>query len=879
MKFSKTYEPNQFEPDIYALWESSGAFRPAEQGNPYSIVLPPPNANGNLHIGHGLTVAVEDSLIRYHRLVGDSTWFLPGADHAGFETWVVFEKYLESQGDSRFNHSREELYQMTWDFVAEQRGNMELQLRALGASLDWSAFTFTLDPKVIDTAYTTFKQMWDDNLVYRGEKTVNFCPKHQTAFADIEVAHKEEQGTLYDIAYPLADGHGELVVSTTRPETMFGDTAVAVDPDDKRYQNIIGKYVKLPLTDREIPVIADDFVDEAFGTGVVKVTPAHDHIDFEVGKRHNLPMISVIGEDGKLTEAAGADYAALTIEQAREKVLKDLKAQDLLRGRKEITHSVAHCYKCNSILEPLLKEQWFVKTEPLAAKAIEALRENQIKFYPASKKQVVINYFKQLKDWNISRQIPWGIPIPAFKANDGQWIFDTNTDQPFIIKDGVTYYRDEDTFDTWFSSGQWPYITTNHLEQPSPYYPLAVMETAADILFAWVARMIMFGLYRTGTVPFKDVYLHGLVLDEKGQKMSKSKGNVINPIEIIGKYGSDAFRIGILSSRSAGLPQAFSESKVVAGRNLCNKLWNISRFIQQMVDEGDFKEAVEEGRAAPLLPAEREGRSPVKTGASPEVSSEKSPFTTINMGEDWICRELDHCKTELDKLIGKYRFAEAVELLYDTIWNKYADWFLESQKIYKNTPLLQKTLEHILIMLHPFAPFLTETIWQTLSWTTDLLITQKWPAKLPYDPMTAEQFETLMIIISTVRGHLQSLPGGQKPNLLFGNDSLVNDNQVLIQFLTHVPAVIPDDTPQGMRIALPNREIYLDIDEQTLKEYKQNLENNILKLGAEINTLETRLRNPNYRDKAPKELVEETQKHLEQKQTTMQRLKNELTLI
>jgi len=846
MKFSKAYEPNQFEPDIYALWESSGAFKPTEQGTPYSIVLPPPNANGNLHIGHGLTVAVEDVLIRYHRLIGDSAWFLPGADHAGFETWVVFEKHLEQQGDSRFNHSREELYKMTWDFVQEQRGNMELQLRALGASLDWSAFTFTLDQKVIDTAYATFKRMWDDGLIYRGEKTVNFCPKHQTAFADIEVAHKEEQGTLYDIAYPLADGTGEVIVSTTRPETMFGDTAVAVDPDDKRYQDIIGRNVKLPLTNREIPIIADDFVEESFGTGVVKVTPAHDHTDFEVGKRHNLPLISVISEDGKLTEAAGSDYAALTIEEAREKVLKDLKDQDLLRGHKEITHSVAHCYKCGTILEPLLKEQWFIKTEPLAKKAIEALRENKIKFYPANKKQILINYFKQLKDWNISRQIPWGIPIPAFKSNAGDWIFDTNTDQPFIIKDGITYYRDEDTFDTWFSSGQWPYVTTNYLENKSHHYPLSVMETAADILFAWVARMIMFGLYRTEEAPFKDVYLHGLVLDEKGQKMSKSKGNVINPMQITGQYGSDAFRIGILSSRSAGLPQAFSESKVIAGRNLCNKLWNISRFIQQMVDENE---------------------------------DSSSSLSTHNMGEDWICRELDNCKTQLDDLIGKYRFAEAVELLYDTIWNKYADWFLESQKIYKNTALLKKTLQHILILLHPFAPFVTETIWQTLSWTEGLIITQKWPDKLTYDPITAEQFEILISIISTVRGHLQRLPGGQKPNLLFGNDSLVNDHQVLIQFLTHVPAVIPDDTPQGMRIALPNREIYLDIDEQTLKEYKQSLESNILKLGAEINTLETRLRNPNYTKKAPQELVTETQNQLAEKQTTLKRLKNELKFI
>ena len=686
MKFPKAYEPDQYEPDIYALWEKTGAFRKKqnETGDPYTIVMPPPNANGNLHIGHGLTIALEDILTRYHRLKGDRTWYIPGADHAGFETWVVYERELESKGKSRFEYSREELYQQVWDFVHLQRGNMELQIRALGASCDWDSLTFTLDNKVTERVYETFKKMWQDGLIYRGTKLVNFCPKHQTAFADIEVVHKDENGKLWDIAYPLTNpikDLKEIVISTTRPETLLGDTAVAVNPNDNRYKELVGKKVKLPLTDREIPIIADEHADPEYGTGVVKITPAHDPNDYEVGERHNLEKISVIGFDGKMTADAGANYEGLTTEEARKKVLKNLQDQDLLRGEKKIVHSVGHCYKCDSIIEPLLKEQWFINTKPLAKRAIEVLKEGRISFYPASKQKVLINYLQKLKDWNISRQIPWGIPIPAFQnLNDPEdWIFNTETTEETIEIDGKTYRRDDDTFDTWFSSAQWPVILT---EEDKKHYPTSVMETGADILFPWISRMIMLGLYINDEIPFKDVYLHGLVLDEHSQKMSKSKGNVVNPMEIIAKYGSDSLRMGLVASRSAGINQAFSSSKVISSRNLCNKLWNISRFIQQMVDESD--------------------------SSSTEDSS---------MSEDWIKKELTIANRHICKLLSQYRFAEAYEILYDVIWNKYADWFIESEKIWKNTKLLQDTLTYVLIILHPFAPFVTEAIWQNLTWT------------------------------------------------------------------------------------------------------------------------------------------------------------------
>ena len=962
MKFASSYEPNQYESDIYAAWEAAGVFAPTEPTIPvdddgdgiddrleksednisqhcagsdsqnynghesesgtinsgedspdccnfdnrepstsrnitsdstYSIVMPPPNANGNLHIGHGLTVALEDSLTRYYRLRGKSAWYIPGADHAGFETWVVYERELEKQGHTRFEYDRDELYAKVWNFVAEQRGNMELQLRALGASCSWDDLTFTLDENVIDRVYTTFEKMWTDGLIYRGEKLVNFCPKHQTAFADIEVEHEEEPGTLWDIAYPY-DG-GEIIVSTTRPETLFGDVAVAVNPEDKRYKKIIGKQVRLPLTDRTIPVIPDEHADPEYGTGAVKITPAHDFDDFEVGERHNLLRIKVIAEDGTMVNVP-EEYYGLTTKECRKKALKDLKDQNLLRGEKKITHTVAHCYKCGTIIEPMLKEQWFVDVKELSKNAIAALEQDKIKFYPESKKKILIDYYKNLKDWNISRQIPWGIAIPMFRKIDDSatdepdWIFDRRTNLKEIEKAGVKYVRDEDTFDTWFSSSHWPIVCTDWTEENyNPYYPLNVMETGADILFAWVARMIMMGLYVTGEVPFKEVYLHGLVLDAHGKKMSKSKGNVINPMDLVTKYGSDAFRLGILRGRSAGMNQAFSENSVIAGRNLCNKLWNISRLIQSIVDENstesEFGNSVARGLSE--VTTENEGASPVTTGASDpsreHAISNSLAYTTDNMGEDWICREINQCLEQVEQNISDYRFSEAVEILYQTIWDKYADWFLESQKIYKNSTLLKITLETLLVALHPFAPFVTEVIWQNLSWTDGFIATTEWPTRLTYDPISAENFENIRIIVSEVRTTLQSLPGtnnAKKYSLLYDNDSLVEDNLLLIKALTKVPAIIAlDGSPRGLRVALANHELYLDVPESVVKDYKDALTTKILSVGRELDALNLRLTNPSYVDKAPAHLVKETRDLVKEKESLISRLKQQLELI
>ena len=848
MSLAKTYTPNEYEPSIYALWEESGVFKPKGQGQPYAIVMPPPNANGNLHVGHALGSAIQDILVRYHRMQGYDAVYIPGADHAGFETWVVYERELEKHGQTRFDFNREELYAQVWDFVAKRRGDMELQLRAIGVGADWDDLVFTLDDKVIKTVYDTFEKMWQDGYIYRGERIVNYCTQHQTSFSDYEVVHKNEKGKLWEIAYPLIDKVGEIIIATTRPETMFGDVAVAVNPNDERYKDLVGCKALLPIVKREIPIIADDYVDPAYGTGMVKITPAHDPNDFEVGKRHNLELVQVIDFDGKMINVPG-QFAGMTALEARKRVLAALEIDELLRGEKDIEHQVGHCYKCGSVIEPLAKEQWFVKMRQLADNAIAAIERKEVTFTPENKGDVVIKYLKDIKDWNISRQIPWGIPIPMFqsKTNLDDWRYSTEVDKKEIVVDGTTYRREEDTLDTWFSSGQWPYITTDYLDagKLAKYYPNTVMETAGDILFAWVARMIMLGLYRTGQVPFKHVYLHGLVLDEKGIKMSKSKGNVINPMETVAKYGSDALRMGIIASRSAAQPQAFNTGKVVAARNFCNKLWNIARYTENLV--GDRTPAV-----------------------SPQLQS---------LADHWIARQLDEAAQSLDRQIATYHFAEAGETIYHTVWDDVADWYIEASKVEQNIDMNAYVLDTILRLTHPFAPFLTETIWQALPWHDTILASETMPDRLEYDDIAAAAFGRLKDLVSEARYVVSELPGNKRYGLLYMDDSLVADNIELVKKLARVTSVEHVDQARGLRLAASGRDVWLDIDDETLYEHQANLEKRLAEERQHIRTLETRLANDNYVAKAPAALVEESRKTLREKQELITRLQNELQVV
>ena len=725
---------------------------------------------------------------------------------------------------------------------------MELQLRALGVSASWKHLTFTLDDKVINTVYDTFKKMWDDNLVYRGERIVNYCTEHQTSFADIEVEHKNEKGKLWKIAYPTLDKIGEIIVATTRPETMLGDVAVAVHPDDERYKKLIGTRILLPIVDKEIPIIADEYVDMSYGTGAVKITPAHDPNDFEIAKRHDLPIESIISPEGKMINVP-AQFLGLTPIEARARVLEALEALELRRGETEIEHAVGHCYKCGSVIEPMIKEQWFIKTQSLAQPAIDALKKEEITFYPASKRKELIAYLEQLKDWNISRQIPWGIPIPAFvNENDPKdWIFDTRTNEQSIVVNGTTYIREEDTFDTWFSSGQWPYIVTDYLTggDLANYFPTDMMETGMDIMRAWVSRMIMLSLYRTGKLPFKEVYLHGMVNDEHNQKMSKSKGNVINPMELVAEFGSDATRMGVISGRAPAQSQAFNKGSVIAARNFCNKLWNIARFVEAQI--GDNHQIVD---LEPQTPADH-----------------------------WIIRQLNDAANNIAVRIEQYRFSEASETVYHTIWDDVADWYIESSKTAINRPLLSWVLATSLKIAHPFAPFVTETIWQTLNYTDGILMREAWPTPEKFDPIAAEQFEQLKLLVAEGRWVIAELPGNKKYRLLYGNDSLIADNQDTIKHLMRLEAIEHTDQPRGLRLAAANREAWLDIDSETLYQHQENLEMRLAEARQKLAGLKKRLENPTYVEKAPAHLVEETREQLAEQEKIITRLVSELEVI
>ena len=744
----KAYEPQKHEAQVYKLWENSGAFQPAAEGEPYCILMPPPNANADLHIGHTLTTTLQDILIRFARMQGKAALYLPGADHAGFETQVVFERELEKQGKSRFDYSREELYQQIWDYVQDNKGKMEDQQRRIGASVDWTRNTFTLDQRVIDRAYQTFQQLHQDGLLYRGKRVVNYCTKHATSFSDLEVEYQEKKGSLWHIDYPVVDSQAKITVATTRPETMLGDTAVAVHPDDTRYANLIGQVVELPLTGRQIPIVPDEAVDPKFGTGAVKVTPAHDPTDYEIGERHNLPLRQVIGTDGSLTDEAPAPYRGLSASEAREKVVSDLQKGGFIAEIEDYTHSVGHCYKCGTVIQPLPLDQWLIHMQPLAQAAIKALQEGKISIIPDNKLKVLFHWLKNIRDWNISRQIAWGIPIPAFIAGDGEVLIDTTEESHQIERGGKVYHKDPDVFDTWFSSGQWPVAT---LKYPGPdferFYPTAVMETAGEIIFFWVARMIMLGLYITGEVPFKTVYLHGLVTDEHGKKMSKSRGNVQAPMTLITKYGADATRLGLIAGRSAGLNQGFQEKKVEGYRNFCNKLWNVARFCLDKAKNSQSGSA--------LSPAGH-----------------------------WILQQLKIKGQAATQALEAYRFSQASELVYSLLWDDFADWYIEASKASPNTEVLLHGLETILKLLHPFAPFVTEAIWQQIPGKDSLLISEAWPTDYRhYEPAEADKFEKLQQDVTAVR-ELRALTGSST-KLAAYSPTLPQDLQAIFSALTN----------------------------------------------------------------------------------------------
>ncbi|MDD3735339.1 MAG: valine--tRNA ligase [Candidatus Pacebacteria bacterium] len=722
------YDHSNVEGRIYEFWEKNGYFKPdfSKKGKPFSIIMPPPNANAPLHIGHAVFITIEDILIRFFRMQKRPVLWLPGFDHAGFETWYVFQKKIEKEGRDIFQENPQKIYDEIFKFTQKNRDISREQLKKVGASADWSREKFTLDKDIIEIVYQTFEKFYRDGLIYRGKRIINWCPYHKTSLSDLEVVYKEEEGWLWYIKYPfkqtIKTKNGQkidhITVATTRPETMLGDRAVAVNPKDKRYKDFIGQKVILPILDREIPVIGDEAVDINFGTGAVKITPAHDPLDFEIAQRNNLGAIQVIGFDGKMTKEAGSDFEGLAVKEVRREIILKLKQLGLLEKKEIYKHSIGHCYKCNSIIQPQLSDQWFIKMEPLAKKAIEVIKKNKIKFYPAYQKNILLNWLSNIKDWNISRQIIWGIRIPVWycqkqgsalcRKKNGIIISNKKPKECPYCK-SKDLIAETDVFDTWFSSAQWPFATLMTSSQGGAdfkkFYPTSVMETAYDILFFWVARMIMVDIYITGEIPFFDVYLHGLVRDKDRQKMSKSKGNVIDPLGVVDQYGADALRMALVFGTGVGRDIIISEEKIKSQRNFTNKIFNAGNFV--LMNLGD-------------------NFDPKKI--NPKLTKE----------DKLILDKTKKVKAELKKDIKNYKFHEAAQKIYQFFWHQFCDKTIEDckKRIYraqneneKDTPrfVLWTVLYESLKMLHPFMPFITEDIYQKLpSKPKDALIIEEW---------------------------------------------------------------------------------------------------------------------------------------------------------
>ncbi len=692
----KAYEPEKVEEKWYRFWLEKGYFKSKidHEKKPFVIIMPPPNVTGELHVGHALTATLEDIMIRWHRMLGEPTLWLPGVDHSGIAAQVVVEKLLAKKGTDRHQLGREKFLERMWQWAESCRSTITKQHQRLGVSCDWERETFTLDEGPSKAVRTVFYNLYNKGLIYRGERIINWCPRCATALSDLEVDHQELIGNLYYVRYPLAEDNDKYVtVATTRPETILGDTAVAVNPDDKRFKALIGKKVILPAVKRVIPIVADEAVDPKFGTGAVKITPAHDPVDFEVARRQGLDKINILNPDATMNENAGP-YKGLDRFEARKAILKDLEREELLVKIEPYSHSVGHCQRCRTIIEPIASQQWFVKMQPLAEPAIEAVTGGSIKIIPQRFNKVYLNWMENIRDWCISRQLWWGHRIPVWYCNQCSEltvsIEDATACQNCGSKD---IQQDSDVLDTWFSSALWPHSTLGWPDDTPDlryFYPTTVMETGYDILFFWVARMIMMGIEDTGSIPFSVVYLHGLIRDERGEKMSKLRGNVLNPIDTLEKYGTDALRFAVSTGTSPGNDTKLSATKLEAGRNFANKLWNAARFVIRSNQSyyGDMD---------------------IKSGS-------------LLLEDRWIIGRLNDTIADVDKLMQDYQFGEAQRQIHDFLWGDYCDWYIEMAKIRLGAnsigsspvPVLIHILEKSLRLLHPFMPFITEELWQSI---------------------------------------------------------------------------------------------------------------------------------------------------------------------
>ncbi|MCI0733400.1 MAG: valine--tRNA ligase [Methylococcaceae bacterium] len=913
----KTYDPHAIEQRWYSIWEEKGYFRPRQQGTPYCIMIPPPNVTGSLHMGHAFQDTIMDALIRFHRMRGDNTLWQAGSDHAGIATQMVVERQLSAEGKTRHDLGREAFVGKVWEWKNHSGNTITRQLRRMGSSLDWSRERFTMDEGLSRAVREVFVRLYRDGLIYRGQRLVNWDPVLHTAVSDLEVVSKEERGHLWQLRYPLSDCRGHLTVATTRPETMLGDTAVAVHPDDERYRNLIGKAVRLPLAGRDIPIIADQYVDPAFGSGCVKITPAHDFNDYAVGTRHGLEMINIFTVDAKINGQGPEAYRGLDRFEARKRILSDLAVMGLLEKTEDHTLMIPRGDRSGAVIEPFLTDQWFVKTAPLAEPAIRAVEEGRIRFVPENWEKTYFEWMRNIEDWCISRQIWWGHRIPAWYDHDGNIYVAHNEPEAreyYRLPPDLRLEQDEDVLDTWFSSALWPFSTLgwpDKTEELETFYPTSVLVTGFDIIFFWVARMIMMGIQFMGDIPFREVYIHGLVRDAEGQKMSKSKGNILDPLDLIDgitldelvekrtaglmqpqmakqiekstrqhfpegipSYGTDALRFTFASLASTGRDIRFDLGRIEGYRNFCNKLWNAARYVLMNTETFDVG----------LLPCD----------------------CRYSLPDRWIKSRLQSVLKSTIDAIEAYRLDLAAQQVYDFVWNEYCDWYLEFAKIVLldsdeetargTRQTLVRVLETVLRLIHPLMPFISEEIWQRVAPLAgvegETIVLQGYPEPVPecIDTAAISEIEWVMAVIlgvRRIRGEMNIAPGKPLPVLL--QNATPDDRQradrnhlLLTKFgrLRSITWIGEDESPDAAIALVDQMKILIPLAGLIDREAELGrIEKEIGKLKKSLPAVEGKLTNPAFLAKAPDEVIEKEKARLAELRSALENLEQQAAKI
>ncbi len=852
-ELAKAYEPAQFENRIYEFWMNNGYFHaePDKNKKPYTIVMPPPNITGQLHMGHALDNTLQDILIRFKRMQGYSALWLPGTDHASIATEAKIVEAMRKEGITKEEIGREKFLERAWDWKKEYGGRIVKQLRKIGSSADWERERFTMDEGCNKAVKEVFVRLYEKGLIYRGERIINWCPKCLTSISDAEVEYEEQAGHFWHLRYPLKDGSGYINLATTRPETLLGDTAVAVNPNDERYKDMVGKTLILPIVHREIPIVADDYVEMDFGTGVVKITPAHDPNDFEVGLRHNLPVINVMTDDAKITNDY-PKYAGMDRYEARKAIVEDLKAEGALVKIEDYSHNVGTCYRCSTTVEPRVSKQWFVKMKPLAGPAIDAVKNDDTQFIPPHFEKTYFHWLENIRDWCISRQLWWGHQIPAFYCDDCGETVVTKDNSACCPKCGKTMRQDPDTLDTWFSSALWPFSTLGWPEKTAEmeyFYPTSVLVTGYDIIPFWVMRMMFSALEHVGEVPFKTVLIHGLVRDSLGRKMSKSLGNGIDPLEVISQFGADALRLTLVTGNAPGNDMRYSEEKVTASRNFANKLWNASRFVHMNIDDHNVENKLPEN-------------------LEPE---DKWIISTLNDVAGQVCENLD-----------KFELGIAVQKVYDFIWDCYCDWYIELAKARLQSDgesaqaarqVLVWVLDRALRLLHPFMPFITEEIWQTLPHEGETIMLQKFPEyskELNFPEASAEMIR-IMDAVKAIRNRRaeMNVPPSRKAKVYVASqfaDTFNNGAKFIVKLASasEVEVGAAFDIDGAVTIVTADAKIYIPMDELVDKEAE------LKRLNKELETTkkllaqdEGKLNNAGFMAKAPEKVIEKIKSQAE----------------